>query len=184
MTANIVTANIVTPNIVTPNILFVCTGNATRSILAATYTAHARPSWQVASAGTMALEGQYLSRRTIAAFESVQVPVPRHRSRALNAALLGPTDAVLCFEREHLDFIRRVHGDFADRAVLLRDAATALEPPGTQPLRARIAAVAAAPPGADVIDPGGLGDEVYIAVAREIVALLDEALPRLGPADI
>ncbi len=166
----------------TPNILFVCTGNATRSILAATYTANARPTWQVSSAGTMAIEGQYLSRRTIAAFEAVQIAVPRHRSRALSAAALEPADAVLCFEREHLDYIRRVHGDFADRAVLLRDAATALEPPGTRDLRQRIAAVAATPPGDDVIDPGGLDGEVYIAVAHEIVALLDEALPRLGPA--
>lgn len=166
----------------TPNILFVCTGNATRSILAATYTANARPTWQISSAGTMAIEGQYLSRRTIAAFESVQIAVPPHRSRALDAAALEPADAVVCFEREHLDYIRRVHADFADRAVLLRDAATVLEPPGARGLRERIAAVAAAEPGADVIDPGGLDGEVYIAVAHEIVALLDAAVPRIGPA--
>lgn len=165
----------------TPNILFICTGNATRSVLAAAYVAAARPTWRIASAGTMAIPGQYLSRSTIAAFEAVGLAIPAHRSRALDSTALADVDAALCFERDHLDYIGRVHPDRADRCVLLRDAATRLEPPGARDLRARIADLAAHIPGADVIDPGGHGVNVFIAVAHEIVALLEAALPRLAP---
>jgi len=95
--------------------------------------------------------------------------------------MLMDADAVLCFERDHLGYIGRVHPEYADRAVLIRDAAARLEPPGTLPLRDRISALAALEPGADVIDPAGHDVDVFIDVAREIVGLLDEVLPRLAP---
>ena len=81
-----------------PRVLFVCTGNATRSVIAAALVRRDRPDWQIDSAGTWAIPGLPSSRRTLAALESVGVSAPGHRSTTLTRDHLIDVDLVVGFE--------------------------------------------------------------------------------------
>lgn len=89
-----------------PRLLFVCTGNATRSVIAEAIVRRERPEWPVYSAGTRAIPGLPSSRRTLAALASVDVSALGHRSRTLNAEHLSDADLVIAFERDHVSYIR------------------------------------------------------------------------------
>jgi protein-tyrosine-phosphatase len=103
----------------TPRLLFVCTGNATRSVIGAALARRDRPSWQVDSAGTWAIPGLPSSRRTLAALESVGVSAPGHRSTTLTRDHLDHLDVVIAFERDHVRFIRHMAPEVADRTATL-----------------------------------------------------------------
>src|SRR5215204_2393724 len=64
-----------------PTILILCTGNATRSVIAGAVLSAHLPDVEVATAGTMSIDGLPMSWRTRAGFESVGVTPPSHRSR-------------------------------------------------------------------------------------------------------
>ena len=89
-----------------PRLLFVCTGNATRSVIAEALVRRDRPDWPVYSAGTWAIPGLPSSRRTLAALESIGVSAPGHRSRTLTAEHLQDIDLAIAFERDHVSYIR------------------------------------------------------------------------------
>ena len=58
-----------------------CTGNATRSVIAGAVLKAHLPDVEIATAGTMSIDGLPMSWRTRAGFESVGVTPPAHRSR-------------------------------------------------------------------------------------------------------
>ena len=89
-----------------PRLLFVCTGNATRSVIAEALVRRDRPDWPVYSAGTWAIPGLPSSRRTLAGLESIGVSAPGHRSRTLTAEHLQDIDLAIAFERDHVSYIR------------------------------------------------------------------------------
>ena len=102
-----------------PRLLFVCTGNATRSVIAAALVRRDRPDWQVDSAGTWAIPGLPSSRRTLAALEAVGVSAPGHRSTTLTRDHLDDVDDVIAFESDHVRFIRHMAPEVADRTATL-----------------------------------------------------------------
>ena len=102
-----------------PRLLFVCTGNATRSVIAAALVRRDRPDWQVDSAGTWAIPGLPSSRRTLAALDAVGVSAPGHRSTTLTRDHLDDVDVVIAFERDHVRFIRHMAPEVADRTATL-----------------------------------------------------------------
>jgi protein-tyrosine-phosphatase len=102
-----------------PRLLFVCTGNATRSVIAASLVRRDRPEWDVDSAGTWAIPGLPSSRRTLAALESVGVSAPGHRSTTLTRDHLDDVDLVVGFERDHVGFIRHMAPEVAGRTATL-----------------------------------------------------------------
>ena len=102
-----------------PRLLFVCTGNATRSVIGAALVRRDRPHWDVDSAGTWAIPGLPSSRRTLAALESVGVSAPGHRSTTLTRDHLDDVDVVVAFERDHVRFIRHMAPEVADRTATL-----------------------------------------------------------------
>lgn len=104
---------------VSTDILYVCTGNATRSFLAAAYTAAIRPDLRVESAGTMVVEGTVPSRRTRAAFDEIGLAVPAHTSRQLDETMLDRAQLIVGFEDIHVDYVRRLHPDHVARMILL-----------------------------------------------------------------
>lgn len=169
----------------TPSLLFICTGNATRSVLAGVLAARDRPSWRVRTAGTFVVEGQPVSRRTRRALESVGVRADAHRGTQLTPDHLADADLVVALACEHVAYIRRNHPEAAAKTATLRRLAATL-PPGPEPLPTRLAGLAldkAALDAAreDVEDPGGGEVDAYLACAAEIDDLMRAVVPLIGP---
>lgn len=157
-----------------PRLLFVCTGNATRSVIAEALVRRDRPDWPVFSAGTWAIPGLPSSRRTLAALDAVGVAAPGHRSRTLNATHLQDADLVIAFEQAHIAFIRKRFPEAAaysatlPRLLLPGDAWI---PPdfADEPLR----------DWPEVEDPAGGEVDEFIACAQRIALDVQALLPRL-----
>lgn len=155
-----------------PRVLFVCTGNATRSVIAAALARRERPDWRIDSAGTWAIPGLPSSRRTLAALESVGVSAPGHRSTTLTREHLVEADLVVAFEADHVTHVRRLEPAVADRTATLP---RLLLPdwPGAD--------LAAEDPRAwtEVVDPAGGDVDDFVRCARDIDAQVALLLPRL-----
>ena len=74
-------------------ILILCTGNATRSVIAGAVLAAHLPDVEVVTSGTLSIDGLPMSWRTRAGFEAVGVTPPPHRSRQVVAGRPRPGDA-------------------------------------------------------------------------------------------
>ena len=155
-----------------PRLLFVCTGNATRSVIAAALVRRDRPDWEVESAGTWAIPGLPSSRRTLAALAAVGVSAPGHRSTTLTREHLVGVDLVVAFEADHVTHVRRLVPASAEHTatlprLLLPDwpgVDLALEDPRGWP---------------EVDDPAGGEVEDFIRCAQDIDAQITRLLPHL-----
>ena len=165
------------------NLLFVCTGNATRSVIAAGLVAGARPEWTVRSAGTVVIEGLPLSWRTHSALDVVGLAAGGHQSTQLRAEHLADIDLVVCAARDHVRWLRRRHPEIADRAATLRRLVRDL--PGPPPrLAERVASLqldrVEPQPWEDLDDPGGGELDEFLTCARDIGELVPQLLERIG----
>lgn len=165
--------------------IFLCTGNAARSVIAGAALARRLPSLAVATAGTLTIDGQPMSHRTRAALAAVDIEPPVHRSRQASPADLDRADLVVALAPEHVHWVRRTHAAVAGRTATLRRLVRDLPTVGG-PLEDRVRALGLADvepqPWEEVIDPGGGEVEDFVACARQVVDLVDrlaEAL-RLG----
>jgi protein-tyrosine phosphatase len=155
-----------------PRLLFVCTGNATRSVIAAALVRRERPAWTVDSAGTWAIPGLPSSRRTLAALEAVGVSAPGHRSTTLTRGHVEGVDLVIAFEVDHVRHVRRLAPDAASRIATLP---RLLQPdwPGAN--------LGAEDPRdwPEVDDPAGGDIEDFVRCAQAIDGQIGLLLPRL-----
>jgi protein-tyrosine-phosphatase len=167
----------------TPHVLFVCTGNAARSVMAGAMLESSGLDVTVRTAGTHVLEHQPVSIRTRHALGVVGLHASVHRSRQLTDADLGAADVVVALASEHVAYIRRRHPLAADRTATLRFLAQNL-PVGSTPLASRVAGLGLAGIDplvqGDVADPAGGEDQDYVDCAHELSALIGELVVRLG----
>jgi protein-tyrosine-phosphatase len=162
------------------DVLFLCTGNAARSVMAGAALRHRRPELHVETAGTLSVDGQPFSWRTRTALEEVGLAWPahwpRHASRQVRRSHLHRAELIVGLAPEHVTWVRREHAEVAARTATLIRLTKELAPPAA-PLAERVAALDLASvtleDWEEVVDPGGGEVDVFIACAREIVVLVD-----------
>ena len=163
-------------------VIFLCTGNAARSVMGGAALAAHLPDWHVTTAGTLVVEGQPISWRTKAALDSVGLSASSHRSRQATDAELRHASLVIALAPEHVQWVRRTYPEAAPRTGTLRRLARDL-PAHDAPLAQRIASLdlAEAELGdwEEVVDPGGGDAEDFAACAAEVVELVAALAPRL-----
>ena len=155
--------------------MFLCTGNAARSVMAGA-ALDGLGGCTVVTAGTFVIEGQPMSWRTRQAIEKSGVAVPRHASRQLSRRHVEEADLVVGLAAEHVEYVRREHPDAAWKTATLKRLCRDLpSAPGTilgERLRALDLAAVEVGPDDDVDDPAGCEVDVYEACAKEVVDLV------------
>jgi protein-tyrosine-phosphatase len=166
-----------------PNLVFLCTGNAARSVMAGCMMRSSGMDAHVVTAGTHVVENQPMSRRTRAALVSLGVDPGHHRSHQLTTTDISSADLIVAMAAEHVQYVRRLYPKASSRTATIAFLAANLTP-STLPLGARVAALALADadPEAqgDVADPAGGEEPEYVACAKEISVLMDQLLQNLG----
>ena len=164
------------------SVLFLCTGNAARSVLAGAALRSMRPDVEVATAGTLSVDGLPMSWRMRAALDAVGLAWPKHASAQATRTHLDHAALVIGMAPEHVEWVRRNHPDVSHRAATLKHLADALAPAGP-PLVDRVEALHLADhqlgPHEEIVDPGGGDVDAFIACAHEVVDLVKRLAARL-----
>jgi len=164
------------------NLVFLCTGNAARSVMGGAIVRARRGDVAIVTAGTHVIEGMPMSWRTRDALAALDVRADGHRSYQLRDGDVAVADLVIAMAGEHVSYVRRVHPEAADRTVTLKRLARDLDP-GPADLAARVAALDLAAVDLedweDVADPAGGDLPEFEVCAREIHDLLEQVLPRI-----
>ena len=167
------------------HLVFLCTGNAARSVMGGAVLAALRPDVQVTTAGTHVIDGQPMSWRTRDALAAVGHASPSHRSQQVLASSLGDADLVVGLAIDHVAWIRRNHPDVAAKTGTLRRLVRDLPVGGVTSDGISALGLGAVELGGweDVEDPAGHEIDVYKACAADIAHLVADLASRI-PSDL
>jgi protein-tyrosine phosphatase len=171
-------------------ILFVCTGNAARSVMAGAVTEHLAEAkgldLHVATAGTHSMDGRPVSQRTRDALLAIdplsESALKRHRSHQVTTEDLDAADLVIVMERDHLRYLRKRNPRAATKLGMFKRLVRTLKS-GPLELSTRIQALHLGDVMIDdeeVFDPAGLDEAHYDLCAKEIVELCSGLVDLLG----
>lgn len=168
-----------------PEIVFVCTGNAARSVMATVLFRERAEGFLVRGAGTHVIEGQPMSVRTRTALSSLGMADPTHRSSQLWEPDARRADLLVAMAPEHVAWVRRTMPEVAPRTATLKRLLKMLPAAdGSTDFANRIALLDLASidpePWEEVVDPGGGEQDVFDRCARELDVLIDELIDVLG----
>lgn len=147
-----------------PSILFVCTANICRSPLAeGLFRSRVQklpdaPAWQVASAGTWAVDGRPAHVNSQAVAAEWGVDITDHRSRNATAQLLAGIDLILTMEQGHKEALTIEFPALARRIFLLAEMTGARY---------------------DIADPIGRPLSTYQALARQLDTIFEKGMPQI-----
>ncbi|MGI9623053.1 MAG: hypothetical protein ACR2PK_09480 [Acidimicrobiales bacterium] len=164
-------------------VLYVCTGNAARSVMAAAITEDRAPHIDVRSAGTLSIPGLPMSQRTRQALGLLGLARPGHLSHQLEAADVDWADLLVVFEQSHVRYVREHHPEGATKtasvARLMRELPTR---DGSLVDKLGGLGLADIPfePWEEVVDPAGGDQLVFDECAAELSHLLDDFIAVLS----
>ena len=152
-------------------VLFVCTGNAARSVMAVTMMRDLNPELEIRGAGTFSIPGLPMSQRTREALSKFGLSDPHHRSHQLGKEDCDWADLIVVFESEHIQYIRRNHPEASPITGTLPRLAKYLKA-GNTVLASRVAALQLSEVEInlweEVEDPAGGDQDIFNESAREI----------------
>jgi protein-tyrosine-phosphatase len=171
------------PALPVTELLILCTGNASRSVMAGFMLDQlklGRPheTLHIVTAGTLTIDGQPMGLRTRTALSGIpelaDTAFGRHRSRQVHGPDLERAALVVVMEADHVRFVRRQFPEAAGRTATIRRLCDDLGPPPPL-LPQRVAALDLADAmfldEDDVIDPAGGDEAQYAACAAELWSL-------------
>ena len=164
-----------------PHILYLCTGNAARSVMAAIMTRDRTDQLRVTGAGTHVIGGQPMSIRTRTALLRHGLTDNSHRSSQF-IDVDERADLIVAMAPEHVAYIRRDHPAAATKTATIKRLVRDLQA-GSASLVDRVASLdlAAVELGAweEVVDPGGGEQPDFDACADELDPMVSALIAKL-----
>lgn len=165
-------------------IVFLCTGNAARSVMATIMFRDRCDAYQVSGAGTFVVEGHPMSVRTRRALERHGLADHTHRSRQMWRADSEAT-LVVAMAPEHVRWVRANHPDASSRTATLKRLVTLLPCVSGANLESRVAALALGEielaDWEEVVDPAAGEQPVFDECADELDTLITELIAAIRP---